>query len=311
MTAATCATHPEAAAPFRCDGCARQLCDECVEHGHRLLFCRLCGERALPLEADRPATVPALRSARRRAAATRYTLADALAYPLRGTGGYAFWSVVVLTWIFDLAGAVPLLGIVAGAVGGFFGMIVALLLPRFLFAIAATTAAGEDELPDWPDFDFWELLVGAVHFLAVALFCLLPTWGFLRLAGCGFVEVMTGETSMLACLGALALGFVAAVALWVPAFGADAVYQTPWLFFRLDLHARAVAAAPGEWARTVALVGALLVAGTILPAVLSFLPLVGSLVASPVQLYALFLGAHLAGVWFRRHPEAMERVYLG
>jgi hypothetical protein len=30
-----------------------------------------------------------------------------------------------------------------------------------------------------------------------------------------------------------------------------------------------------------------------------------------VQLYALFLGAHLAGVWFRRHPAAMERIYLG
>ncbi|HEX6201693.1 MAG TPA: hypothetical protein VF100_01745 [Thermoanaerobaculia bacterium] len=40
-------------------------------------------------------------------------------------------------------------------------------------------------------------------------------------------------------------------------------------------------------------------------------PLVGSLAASAVQLYALFLGAHLTGVWFRRHPAEMERAYLG
>ena len=51
-----CATHPTRAATFYCDGCGRRLCDECIESGHRLLFCRHCRERALPLAADGAAT---------------------------------------------------------------------------------------------------------------------------------------------------------------------------------------------------------------------------------------------------------------
>lgn len=254
--------------------------------------------------------MPARRAAHRRAAATRYGFADAFAYPFRGAGAYGFLGLLALTWLLDLAGAVPFFGIAAGVAGTLFGLLVGLLLPRFLFAVAATTAEGEDELPDWPDFDVWELFGGAVHLLAIGVLCLLPAWGLLQLAGCGFVDLLLGRASLGACLAALAGGFALAVALWVPAFGAGAVYRTPWLFFRLDLHARAVAVAPGEWALVVALVAGLLVAGTALPLVLSFVPLVGSLAASAVQLYALFLGAHLTGVWFRRHPAEMERAYL-
>ena len=311
MTESTCATHVGAAAAFRCDGCGRLLCPDCVEEGHRLLFCRLCGERALPLAAGEPATVPARQRTAQRAAAARYGFADALIYPLRGTGGHGFLGLVALIWLLELAAAFPLFGIVAGIVGSIFALAVLLLLPRFLFAIAATTARGDDELPDWPDFDLWELIGGAIHFLAIGILCLLPAWALLDLAGCGLREVFLGHASLGACLAALAAGFVLAVALWVPAFGAAAVYQSPWLFFRLDLHARAVAAAPGEWAQAVAMIAALLVLGTVLPALLAFLPLVGSLAATTVQLYALFLGAHLAGVWFRRRPETMERVYIG
>ncbi len=34
-------------------------------------------------------------------------------------------------------------------------------------------------------------------------------------------------------------------------------------------------------------------------------------VAAAVSLYAVLLSAHLAGVIFRRNPEALERIYLG
>jgi DNA-directed RNA polymerase subunit RPC12/RpoP len=49
MPPQSCATHPAAAAVYRCDGCGRLLCPDCVQEGHRLLFCRHCRERALPL----------------------------------------------------------------------------------------------------------------------------------------------------------------------------------------------------------------------------------------------------------------------
>jgi hypothetical protein len=311
MSEATCATHPGAAAPFRCDGCGEFLCADCVSEGHRLLFCRLCGERALPVAPAEAATAPGRRAATRRATAATYRFADALTYPLRGTGGYAFWSVLALLGLLALAQLVPVLGIFAGAAGTIFGIAVLFLLPRFLFAIAATTAQGEDELPDWPDFDVWDLVAGAAHFVVIAVLCLLPAWALLEVAGCGLGDLLVGRASGGRCLAALVPGFVLAVALWVPAFGAGAVYHSPWLFFRLDLHVKAVAAAPAEWAQAVALLAGLFVAGLVLPALLAWLPLVGSLAGTAVQLYTLFLGAHLAGVWFRRHPAAMERIYLG
>ncbi len=37
--------------PYRCDGCDHHLCEACVQHSHRLDLCRLCGERALPIDA--------------------------------------------------------------------------------------------------------------------------------------------------------------------------------------------------------------------------------------------------------------------
>lgn len=310
MSEAICATHQGAVAPYRCDGCAQLLCVDCVSEGHRLLFCRLCGERALPLAPAAATTAPGQRAAARRATAATYTFADALAYPLRGTGGYAFWSVLAVLGLLGLARLVPVLGILAGALATIFGIVLLFLLPRFLFAIAATTAQGDDELPDWPDFDAWDLVAGALHFVAIAFLCLVPAWALLEVAGCGLGDVLLGEASAGRCLAALTAGFVLAVGLWVPAFGSGAVYQTPWLFFRLDLHARAIAAAPGEWVQAVAMLAALLVAGVVLPALVGWLPLVGSLAGTAVQLYALFLGAHLAGVWFRRHPTAMEAIYL-
>src|SRR3972149_4017283 len=93
MAATRCGNHVSNEAAFRCDGCGRLLCAECVTEGHRLLFCKLCGERALPLEAEAPATVPE----RQRAAKIEapYSLADALRYPFRGLGLYVYLGYIV------------------------------------------------------------------------------------------------------------------------------------------------------------------------------------------------------------------------
>ncbi len=301
-----CTLHPGAAVEFRCSGCGELLCADCVEAGHRLFFCRRCGERALPLAAGAPATTTARRARVARDGAASYGYAEALAYPFRGGGATLFWVLLVLSWALDLAGRVPGLAIVGWAVGALFGALVALLMPRFLFDVAAATARGGDELPDWPDFDPWELLGSALLFVAIALLCLAPAALLLRVTGC-LAELAAGDLG--SCLLALATGAVAAVALWVPAFGASAVYRTPWLFFRVDLHLRAVATAPGDYLAAVALVAGLQVVALVLRLAVTFLPLVGTVVGTAVGLYALFLGAHLAGVWFRRHPGELAAVY--
>jgi len=300
---ATCARHP-AIATHRCDGCGQPLCDDCVQVGHRLLFCRLCGERALPLAPGGAATVPE----RRRAAAADYRIADALGYPFRGFGAYVFWGFVVL-WLVPTF-AVALFG-VFGILAYVVHVLLALSLPLFLFAVASSTARGEDELPDWPTFDAWEAFVSLLLFVMVAVISLVPLAILARLAGCGPLELLTGEASIGLCLLVGVAGSALGVLVWVIVFGATATYHSGWLWFRVDLHAKAVAVAPREYLAIAGLVAALVAGGQVLAAALSFVPALGEVAAIVVQTYSLFVGAHLAGVYLRRHRPALDAIYLG
>ena len=313
MTETTCAIHPQAAAAYRCDGCGRLLCEACVETGHRLLFCRPCGERALPLAgtaapvAAAAGTITARRRERIVRSAASYSLADALVYPFRGSSTSAFLGFVFTLVAIDLLGALPIVGAAAIVLS----LVVWLLVPRFLFAIANRTAQGHDELPDWPDFEIFELVRTALLFAVTSALCLLPAALLLRLGGFTFGGLLRGEDSLGGFLLLLAAGLLLAVALWVPAFGAVALYDTFLAALRLDLHVRALLVAPAEVAATTGLLAALLVLGTALRLVLAFLPLLGGALATAVLAYTLFTGAHLVGVYFRRHWDALEAIYQG
>ena len=91
--AQACAQHPGVEAAFRCEGCAKLLCQDCIKKGHALLFCSLCGERAMPLEAGQPATVKEV--ARRQAISKPYSFQQALSYPFRGVGLYMFIAALL------------------------------------------------------------------------------------------------------------------------------------------------------------------------------------------------------------------------
>lgn len=307
VTTVQCADHPEVAAVYRCESCQTALCEECVKPAHRWLFCRRCGERAEPLAAAPSTAVTVTRSRQPpKAAARPYGFADALGYPFRGLGAYLFWGYIALLAIFrGIETVVPF--------GGFIlwvpQFVVALLLPGLFLAVARTTAQGEDELPDWPDFDFWERLGDLLLFAAVAAFSLLPLALFFALSDCDpMAALFTGTVAP--CLPPLLGGLLLAAVLWVPAFGATAVWSTPWLFFRLDLHARAVAVDPPLWLRAMLLIGGFLVVSQVLPIVLSAIPFLGVLLGDAVSFYALLMGAHLVGIIFRRHFPALEAVYL-
>lgn len=315
MSARACARHPAAAAAHRCDGCGELLCAECVEEGHRLLFCRLCGERALPLDDDgRPAAAPRNIVERRRAAVARsavgYGFAEALAYPFRGYGAYGFWGFVVLLVVLDLVERAFPLGL-GGLATWVPRVLIVLLLPAFLFAIANSTARGQNELPDWPDFDFWSLVRSLFLFLLATAVSLLPLLALAWLADCGPLALLAGESSLGFCLLVAAVGALLAVALWIPAFGSTALYDTFGAFYRLDMHVPALLVAPAEAAATTALLALLLVLRAVLPALFSLVPLVGGILGAAVAAYTLFTGAHLVGVYFRRHWGELETLYLG
>lgn len=313
MDSITCVSHPGTAAVYRCDGCGKYLCDECAEQGHRLVFCRLCGERALPLDGSAPAAqVGRTLAERRRSAiarsATGYGLADAMAYAFRGTGGYVFLGYVVTLSIIDAVSIyVPFIGLLTLVPW----ILVILLVPKLLFSIANTTARGRNELPDWPDFDPWELVRTALLFVFVVLLCLIPAALLIQIPDCSPWALLAGEADVGPCLVALALGLLAAVALWIPAFGAVSLYDTFFAALRLDLHTRALLVAPQEVAVTVPILSALLFLRVLMPPLLGFIPILGIVLGHVVVGYALFTGAHLVGLYFRRHWGELEALYLG
>jgi hypothetical protein len=306
MPAETCAAHPAAAAAFRCDGCGKPLCHDCIQEGHRLLFCRLCGERALPLAPAAPATTPERRRAM--ALAAPYSFTDALRYPFRGAGGWLFGTYVVLLIAFALVESLPF-----GCAGTvLLRAFIAILFPGLLFAIVRQTAAGDDELPDWPDIhETGERLREILAFFVIGFLMLLPAAVCLRLGGCGVEDFLRRGPHSLLCWLLLALGIALGLVLAIPAIASQALYQDLLSSFRADLHARAFAAGGTDSLATLGLVSGLLLAGQLVAVALSGMPLLGHALEGAATAYALFTGAHAIGLLARRHAAAFDAIYLG
>ena len=300
-----CAAHPQVAATFHCDGCGRLLCSACVEHGHRLIFCRHCRERALPLDASLPATVPELKRAAARAHPT--TWLEALRYPLRGQGSMVFWAYLGLMIAFVLLSVVPLAGLLVCG----FRAAIALLLPGLLYAIVRRTAEGDDELPDWPDVGVaGERLYEVFTFLATIAVAFVPAALALRLSGCALLDLLGGAEGAASCRWAVAAGIMLGLPLAVPMFGSLAVYQHVDLLLRLDLHVSALAATGRDGVGTVLLTYAVLAGSRLLGYALHGFPLLGGALAAAVAAYGTFAGAHLVGLMFRQHAAALDAIYL-
>lgn len=303
----TCAVHTSRPATHRCDGCRRLLCQSCVKASHRLLLCGVCGEMAVPVSGGGPRTSTELRRTSARTAS--YSLVDAFAYPFRGKGAGVFWTYFVLLAVFNV---VPLLVPFSGCILWLPSMIVALLVPRLLFTIVRTSAEGDDELPEWPDFDFWARLGDAIAMAVIVLVAAVPGIVLFAVSGCDVLTLVGAGEGGRSCWPVLALSFLLGVGVWIPTLGATSVFDSFWLLPRLDLHVRALLAAPAE-ALVMTVVLALLLAGgwALRFAAVIAIPWVGTLLAVFVSIYTAFTGAHLVGVYFRRHYERLETLYVG
>lgn len=293
-----CVQHPGVAAAFRCDGCGKTLCGDCVRKGHALLFCGVCGERALPLNEGAPATV---REVRRHEAVTKpYSFVDALSYPFRGSGKLMFAAAVVSMLFVQL-----LLSYGMGLwrylfAAGFWSLMIGLQ-----FSIVRTTAEGENELPEWPDYsDFGERVSDILTYLAIALLQFGPaaTYVFLGMEG-----LVTGEAG---------LGFWAgfAVCAWLGAVLATMAYGAAGRFgrgssLRLDLHVRGFLTGGADAVTAANLTFGLGVAFFVLRLALDSIPIAGAILSGIVGAYWFFTSAHLAGVLFRRHIFVLEKLY--
>ncbi len=306
----TCSVHHDRPATYRCDGCGRTLCDDCVRMSHRLILCSQCGEMAIPLATGRITTSTQVR--RTAAVARPYSLGEALLYPMRGQGSGVFWSYVVLLTIFSV---LPLLIPFSGCILLIPELIIALLVPRLLFTIVRATAEGDDELPDWPEFDFWARIADALAYALIILIAWLPTVALVTFSDCAGLGLFTLPGAAApegpSCWPPLILGFFLSVMLWIPTFGAPSVYDSFWLLPRVDLHVRALFAAPIEAAIIAVLLAGLLLLGYGVSFAFNIIPGVGVAIGTALSVYATFTGAHLVGVYFRRHSRKLEELYLG
>ncbi len=293
---ANCVQHPEVPAVYYCDGCRQLLCGECIEESHALLLCRLCGERALPLDEEGPANTSELHE--ERVLTAPYSFQDALFYPFRGTGRYLF-VVTLLSffacWVLSFF-----------CLGGLAYGILWLLIAGLQFKIVRSTAAGDNQLPDWPDFtDFGGLVADLVTWLVINLLQFTPVVFYLfGRAGADPVN----RPDPLVALAIAALGWVGtAVALM--GFGAAGNYRRMKVL-GFHQHFLAYMGSVPDSVHITNYAFGLFVATTFLQSFFEgSLPLLGTILSGVVGLYWIFMMPHLGGLVFRRHNRLMDRIY--
>ena len=300
---AACAAHPQTVARFQCDGCRKLLCDACIQESHRLLLCKLCGERALPLHADAPATTTERREAGRPASAGPYGLGDTLLYPFRGSGLLMFIVSLAAAGITTFLAKYSIFGCAALALW----LMWMSLLIGIQFKIVVTTARWENELPDWPEyFSFGERVIEVLTYLAIVLLNFGPVVAFMFAFGAQ--GLMTMEPSLGFWLGAAAALWLG-TALSVMAWGGAALHWRRSAL-RIDQHVKALLVTGGDGLKTVNLSFVLFGTVVLARALMSkHLPLLGVLLSGVLGIYWTFVAPHLVGLLFRRHAAALHQVY--
>ena len=226
-----------------------------------------------------------------------------LVYPFRGLGGYVYWSYVALMVILLAIGMVPGAGCAAAMVQ----LLVFFTLPGLLFAVVRTSARGETELPDWPDWsDFGERVLEWFGTILAFVVSMVPAIAAVLLLGCGAEEFLQGETR---CGLALGGGLLLGAAIWIPAFGAVAETFSPWWALRIDLHVRALVEVGVDAWKTFGLLVVLMTARVLVGAILAPIPLLGGILQIAISMYALLVGAHFIGLLFRRNAYTLDRIY--
>ncbi len=231
-----------------------------------------------------------------------YSFREALAYPFRGSGRLMLPAFV---FFMTVATIVP--------AGGIATLLALGLLPGLLFEIVRTTAEGEVELPEWPDYsEGSERIREVLWFLLVAATVLLPTLALFYLSDCDLLSLVVPGTAdgVPYCWGPRLGGAAIGALLAVFALGATGAHSSGWLAFRIDLHLRALFTSAARDAMLIAaLVATLVIVSSILGQVFAPLPILGTALGAALSGYALFTGAHLVGLVFRRHQGVLDPIY--
>lgn len=299
--AVVCAQHPGVPALYECDGCKRNLCSDCISSGHALLFCKVCGERALPLEGAPARAGGSTQEVKRLAALRRpYSLGQAFAYPFRGLGIFLFVAALACK------GGLEIL-VRYGT--GCYRFVLALgfwsLMIGLQFKIVRSTANGENELPDWPDYFSW-----GERFHDILVYLILMLWQFGPAALYAYLfraQIFTTEPSLPFWIGFAPLVWVG-IATGTLALGSVGKFM-PDNVLRIDRHVLAFRACGRDAVTFTNLLFGLGAAVWLTRLGLAQVPIAGTIVAGILGTYWLFVSAHLSGLLFRRHFEAVAEIY--
>jgi pSer/pThr/pTyr-binding forkhead associated (FHA) protein len=171
--AASCKSHPRSNARFACPKCGYHFCELCVSTrqsgGRARQFCRACGVECAPLGVRPAVVVPQAQSFAGR-------LGGAFLYPFKGDGMILLATGTICYAIINAASFFAQFAFL-------YGMVVILMVTVFatgylicyLQRILTSSAIGEDEMPDWPDFSgFSDILGPFLQFLGTVAACFLP-----------------------------------------------------------------------------------------------------------------------------------------
>jgi hypothetical protein len=295
-----CRHHPREVARWHCSHCGRDFCEACVNvHGGGHVsnhFCRACGDEceALPAPAGFVAGAP-------EAETDFWTLlAQALAYPLRGNGpillaaGTVFLILVEI--VMSAAGGAVLIGLAAV-------MIVTVFAGGYTFnyckRIIESTANGDDDPPDWPDFsdlteDAIQPFLQLLALLALVFgpaFCMPFVQSVPDSVRGWLTLLLTVLGGLLAPIGLLALTIYDRILALNPALLVPSMLRCPLHYFVSALVFLAAIGAYGG-------VGSLL--RWLVP-----VPFVPGIVAAGLGLYFLIVAMRVLGVFYRANREQL------
>ena len=292
-----CRYHPKASATWICHDCRADYCGLCVSQrkvgDHAPHFCRKCGNECVPV----PRWIP---NSPQEQPSFYKLLPGAFRYPLQGNG---LILLVTGTLFFAFFGLAQMLTGFLGPYGGIGAGIIGILMAGYLFNYAkcavTSTAAGDAEPPDWPDFSDWkeDMLMPFGQLLALAALTFGPAailrWWQPGGETWGPVAALTAAVfgALLAPMGLLALAMLDSVAVLNPV-------SLIWSILRIPLPYLVAAAAfelvalawfgAGDWV-----------------AVLLPVPLLPGLISGFLNLYLMLVGTRMLGLLYRTNQERL------
>ena len=194
ISQASCKFHRTNPARFHCPQCQGNFCEMCVNSrlagGVAKTFCRTCAR-----ECDRLETAPLL--VEEGEVPFRSLIPGAFKYPLRGDGLILLVTGTIFFLLVDGATYI----VKYAMFYGFTALIILTVLSggymaAYFWRILASTAMGEDKMPDWPDITdvVSDVVSPFFRFVALCLVCFCPS---LILTGYAISLTSTEDTAWL------------------------------------------------------------------------------------------------------------------